>query len=247
MKKIILTTIGLFALCNISAQNYCLSFGAGMIKEEYTVTGASRDVKVITDIIYPAGYLHFKTIFKNNIEVGTGLRFYNYGYKIGFRNLTFGRDNTFSYVTEAAYRAFSIPLLVGYNLFFIPNRLCMNFNGAINFDFYFDHLNFVTLGGGGVGTDSTYIRSKYENPDFTRQFNILLSYQIGLQYITKTNVSIGLFAAYHAGLRDVWHSTIHCTKTVNGNVVETFAPLFTSRGSYWHFGIEIGYKFRKKT
>jgi hypothetical protein len=242
-RKVTLTIIGLFILGFVSAQDYYLSLGTGIMKEEYTIIGGSNNIKAQTDVLYPTANLNFKTIFKNNIEVGTGLRFYNYGYKIGFLTSD-GNKKHYPYSTETAYRAISIPISIGYNLFFIPNRLGLNFNTAVNFDFYFDHSNGQRFGSyGALIDDAPRYFYEYGTPDLTRQFNVLIANQISLQYITKFNMCISIFAAYHAGLRDIWHSAIYYTKEINNNI-EAFAPIFTSRGSYWHFGIEIGYKFK---
>jgi hypothetical protein len=71
---------------------------------------------------------------------------------------------------------------------------------------------------------------------------VLLSNQIALEYKTRKNFCLSLFAAYHAGLREVWHglAVIHYNEEESLNV-----QLF-SRGSYWHFGIEFGYRFAGK-
>ncbi|MCL1851184.1 MAG: hypothetical protein FWF70_07290 [Bacteroidetes bacterium] len=63
--------------------------------------------------------------------------------------------------------------------------------------------------------------------------------RVSIQYFTKSNVGISLYASYYSGLRQVWESTFHYTydfgETMHKNT-------YISHSSFWNFGIELGFK-----
>ncbi|MEG1556788.1 MAG: hypothetical protein RR356_08730, partial [Bacteroidales bacterium] len=77
------------------------------------------------------------------------------------------------------------------------------------------------------------------------KFNVLFANQISLQYVTNINLCISIFGAYHAGLREIWQSNFNYNVKQTEEEWHHYNPIYTSRGSYWHFGIELGYKLKK--
>ena len=188
----------------------------------------------------PSANFIFSVIFKNNLELETGLMYYSYPYKVAYRWDTIGATGAFTKgyhgVHESAYHAFSFPIHIGYK-FKLANRLYANIHAGLNFDFYFAELNGWTEG--GMGENHFY--SSTENA-LKQRFNILLSNRISLQYFTKFNMGISLYAAYNSGLFSIWESYAYASYHNNAKV---FQSTLLSRGSYWNFGIELGYKLDK--
>lgn len=251
MRKITIIVIILFGLHTVSqAQDFYFGLKSGWKKETYTMTESNGSVKLFMGSLFPSAQFQFKTIFKDRLELGTGLGYYNYGLQIGMK--TEGVKGEDSYTRSGSiplYHSMSIPLTIGYALPIVAG-LSVKAIAGLDFDFYF---NFA---GGSFGPATSYID---ENGDvisvprdypyrivfidrYKAKFNVLLLNQLSLEYLTKKNFSVSLFAAYHTGLREVRDDAC----LVNFSETEQMVVQIFSRGSYWHFGLELGYRFGKK-
>lgn len=80
MKKIIIILVVLFQLHTISqAQDFHIGLKSGWKKETYTMTENNGSVKLFMGSLFPSAQFQFTTIFKDHLELGTGLGYYNYG------------------------------------------------------------------------------------------------------------------------------------------------------------------------
>jgi ABC-type glycerol-3-phosphate transport system permease component len=84
---------------------------------------------------------------------------------------------------------------------------------------------------------------------YDQTFNVLINSSISLYYVTNFNLFFGVFAAYHAGLRSIWNNDAFVTD--NTIIQSGFLPVYSqirshSNGSYFNFGVEIGYRLRGK-
>ncbi len=236
MKKLysLLWILLLFLSVSVHAQKYYLGVESGFHKDVYSLSNNDAgDVYIGMDILAITENLSFKILFDNNIEIGTGIGYYNYGMIIGVRNI-------FAFHTDYAvfYRALSIPLNIGYRFKILPGFYA-GFNSGLDFDFYFyDSIYYDTLP--GMAPLANYLSIYF--PSLKHNFNVLISNKIQLQYVTKFNMVVGIFGAYHAGLRDIWECN-DATFVVN-NGEKIYNPTITTKGSYWSFGIELGYFFK---
>jgi hypothetical protein len=167
-------------------------------------------------------------------------------------------------VSWGIHSALSLPVAVGYNINLWKNRLLFKVQSGLDFDIYFLEIDYESEYGFGnyFGSVANWIYLS-ENTRIPH-FNILISNRLVLQYYTKFNMSIALFGAYHAGLIPVWQnisghfewrsesdSDIKWPMDSRRNLLwyqgsEILDTKINSNDSYWHFGIELGYKFGKK-
>ena len=236
MKKLFLIISFILLASVMQAQHYYIGLKSGVKKPVYTLFQQS-DSKYKTGMVvfFPTGTIIFKYTFPNNVEVGTGIGYYTYDYPIDTT------DHIPSHA-EFVFQAITIPLNFGYN---IPlyKGLKLQLNSGVNFDFYFGS----GLGSFG-GMKNIYLFNKTNH-----NFNILLSNQMALTYTTKFNMTIALFGAYHAGLRNVYESPIlklvgeYNPDALPGDYSNyEYDATAKTRGSYWLFGFELGYHFNKK-
>ena len=245
MKKLfIIFTLSLFLTGSVHSQDFYFGASSGMVKSIYFRTDDKKHFKDLIDVSRPSANVIFSTIFKNNLELATGVMFYAYPYNIrasgekmwGNRILQTTSDHT-------AYFAFSLPVHLGYK-FKLANRLYANIYSGLNFDFYFNELQDQNRGIGGPLTYSTAISP------FKNRFNLMVSNRISLQYFTKFNMGIGIYAAYHSGLFNIWNSYedfgyYHIDISGTHGEYKMFESTFKSDGSFWNFGLELGYKLER--
>ncbi|MCL2291140.1 MAG: hypothetical protein FWC34_10665 [Bacteroidetes bacterium] len=242
MKKILLNfTALLFITGTIYSQDFYFGISSGLMKGVYSKTEQNDYIKDrINALSCPSINFTFSAIFKNNIEIETGIMYYPYPHNVAFRWDTIGATGSFTKgyfsLNGIAYHAFSLPIHIGYKVK-LANRLYANVYSGLNFDFYFGNST-VGMGGGSMG--DIYVSVSTENA-LKQQFNILLSNKVSLQYFTKFNMGISLYAAYYSGLFSIWESYAYA----NYHDVKIFHNTLLSRGSYWNFGIELGYKLEK--
>ncbi|MDR2979330.1 MAG: hypothetical protein LBV02_02645, partial [Bacteroidales bacterium] len=245
MKKLIFIFIVLFGIQSASrAQEFYFGLKTGLLKETYTLTEDYGNLKLYMEALFPTVLFNFKTIFNNRLEAGTGVGFYNYGCHIGLLTPTLPYSSHDA--RNAIYRSITVPFTLGYS-FPIVAGLFANVTSGIDFDFYFDLRGYISdpYIDPHLDEDVSSIDARHVYPYLRTyldgncaRFNVLLSNQIALEYKTKKNFCFSLFAAYHAGLREVWHGLA----VIHYNEEETLNVQLFSRGSYWHFGIELGYR-----
>jgi len=238
MKKLsLIFTLSLFLVGSVRSQDFYFGVSSGMVKSVYTKTDDKKHFKDMIDATRPSANLILSVLFKNNLELATGVMFYAYPYNIrasgdkmwGGRILQTTSDHT-------AYFAFSVPVHLGYKFKLAP-RFYANVYSGLNFDFYF---NPQYSSNSKIYEDKeVYITT--ENA-LKQRFNILLSNKLSMQYFTKFNMGISLFVSYHSGLFKIWESS---ALTVYSDTHYRKSST-TSRGSYWIFGLELGYKLKKK-
>ncbi len=236
MKKIfsLLGIVLLFLSIPAHAQKYYLGVESGCHKDVYSQSNNDAgDLYIGMDILAVVENLSFKVIFDNNIEIGTGIGYYNYGMVIGVKDI-------FAFHTgyDVLYRALSIPLHIGYRYKILPG-FYVGFNSGLDFDFCF-HEDSYSYGAAGTTLEENYYSIYYNS--LKNNFNVLISNKVQLQYVTKFNMVVGLFGAYHAGLRDMWECD-NATFSINYGE-KIYTPTITTNGSYWSFGIELGYIFK---
>jgi hypothetical protein len=240
MKKIFINFAVFFITGSIYSQDFYFGFSPGEISSVYSKTG-NNNFSPCMDIFQVTGNFIFSVLFKNNVELETGIMYYNYPYNIRVS------DGTFHDVTSyrnPAYHAFSLPVHAGYK-FKLANRLYANVYSGLNFDFYFDPIN-VDYMPYSYNTDKPWDGwlivgdlAYWPESKLQKQFNIMFANRVSIQYFTKFNMGISVYASYYSGLRQVWENALHYTydfgETIHKNV-------YLSRGSFWNFGIELGYK-----
>lgn len=239
MKRKISLFLSIFFMLNtyLYSQNYFLGIESGFHKDIYSISNnKAGDLYIGMDILAIAENLSFKVIFDNNIEIGTGIGYYNYTLNIGVKNI-----RAFHTGNIVFYRTLSIPLNVGYRYKILPGFYA-GINSGLDFDFYFYDDVYILGRQPGMETPASYIDIYF--PPLKHNFNILITNKIKLQYITKFNMVVGIFGAYHAGLRDVWECD-NATFVINHGE-KTYNPVIMTKGSYWSFGIELGYMFQGK-
>ena len=234
MKKLFLSFIVLFFLTgSIYSQDFYFGVSSGLIKGVYSKSEQSSYIK---DRLgqFPSANFTFSVIFKNSIELETGIMYYAYPHNIGFRWDTIGAKGSvmkgYHGYNNVAYHAFSLPIHFGYK-FKLANRLYANIHSGLNFDFYFEESRSFVI------DKDIYISA--DKGSLKQSFNILFSNKVSLQYFTKFNMGIGLYASYNAGLFHVWESFASVSYYEG---LKTFQSTLLSRGSYWNFGLELGYK-----
>ena len=246
MKKIFINFVTLFCITGaVYAQDFYFGFSPGEISSVYAKTG-DKKFTMPMNVFQITGNFVFSVIFKNNVEFETGIMYYNYPYRMKVPESN--DDNRVVWnipIGWGAYHAFSLPIHVGYK-FKLANRLYANVYSGLNFDFYFapnnreyrafQHPDTVGLSSwwGRFGDLMYYPENKLQ-----KHFNVMFANRVSIQYFTKSNMGISLYASYYSGLRQVWESTFHYTydfgETIHKNT-------YISHGSYWNFGIELGFK-----
>jgi len=251
-RKILNFTVLLLMSSAIYSQEFYFGFSPGEVSSVYSKS-ADKYTSNTMFVFQLSGNFIFSTIFKNNLEVETGIMYYPYPYNIK-KNIHSSDRAVFKIKImgeNEAYHAFSLPIHLGHK-FKLANRLYANIYSGLNFDFYFAPFN------------TKYRPYKYDENDFwneaswsrfgdliycmentlKRRFNIMFANRFSLQYFTKFNMGISLYASYYSGLRQVWESHLHYTYDFG----ETFhKDIFLSRGSFWNFGLELGFKISKES
>ena len=248
MKKRFINFVVLFLISGaIYSQDFYFGFSPGEISSVYSKI-EDKNFSTSMNVFQVTGNFIFSVIFKNNVELESGIMYYNYPYRI--RDQVNSASSTFKvniWVGNPAYHAFSLPVHVGYK-FTLANRLYANVSSGLNFDFYFAPNNvayspFIHPDSPRYSSESRWSRfgdlMYISENTLQKHFNIMFANKVSIQYFTKFNMGISLYASYYSGLRQVWESVLHYTydfgKTMNKNT-------YLSRGSFWNFGIELGFK-----
>jgi len=242
MKKILIFTVLIFLTASIYSQDFYFGISSGLMKGVYSKTEPNDYIKSSRiNGFRPSVDFTFSVIFKNNIELETGIMYYPYPHNVGFRWDTIGATGPFTKgyhgPNDIAYHAFSLPIHFGYK-FKLVNRLYANIHSGLNFDLYFEESRSGAWG--SIGSSEIYVSAA--EGSLKQPFNILLSNKVSLQYFTKFNMGISLYAAYYSGLFQVWES-FASVSYYDG--LKAFESTLLSRGSYWNFGLELGYKLVK--
>jgi hypothetical protein len=214
MKKIFLNfTAFLFITVSAYSQDFYFGFSPGLIKGVYSKTEDGKYFRSYMDVRIPTGNFIFSVLFKNNFELETGIMYYPYPYNMGSPADTIGGkfDNITPRSYEPAYHSLSFPIHIGYK-FKLANRLYANIYSGLNFDFYFRG-TYVDDSLQGFPPDTARWNVFGDCLSYTsiasalkQRFNILFSNRVSLQYFTKFNMGISLYAAYYSGLFSVWES-----------------------------------------
>ena len=246
MKKKFLHFIFLFFIIgSIYSQDFYFGISPGEISSVYSKSGNEKFTTQI-DIFQITGNFIFSILFKNNLELETGLIYYPYSFYL------IDKYKTHINTGVPSYYGFSLPIHVGYK-FKLANRLYANIYSGINFDFYFcpNNIEYSPYKLRDPNDPAWESDSWSQIDDLTylsenrlkQRFNILLFNKLTLQYFTKFNMGISLYVSYNSGLFQVWESKYHFSYDFGKNIDKV---IFLSRGSYWNFGIELGYKLEKK-
>ncbi|MCL2435642.1 MAG: hypothetical protein FWD09_05845 [Lentimicrobiaceae bacterium] len=249
MKKIFLiSTLFLFITNSVHSQDFYFGISSGMVKSVYFKTDDKKHFQDLIDASRPSANLIFSTIFKNNLELATGVMFYPYPYKIrASGDEMWGERILQTTYRNTAYFAFSVPVHLGYKFKLAP-RLYANIYSGLNFDFYFSELTKRKGSyGWGIGSNVSYATSI---ASIKNRFNLMFSNRVSLQYFTKFNMGIGIYAAYHSGLLNVWDSYedfgyYHTDISGTYGEEKMFQSTLKSDGSFWNFGLELGYKLER--
>jgi hypothetical protein len=211
----------------------------------------------------PSANLNFGFLFKNNIELSLGIGFYLYRINRYINKYHLGTKILRTISATPTHSTITIPVSVSYNFNLWKNRLFFKVQSGLDFDIYFlevkddIRVNFGSYAGSVAKW--IYLSENTRVP----HFNILIFNKLVLQYYTKFNMGIAIFGAYHAGLIPVWqgisghfewkneNDPVEWQMDERGNVFwnqgsEILDTKFSSNGSYWQFGIELGYKFGGK-
>ena len=274
MKKIIITFTTIFCIGNlIFAQNFYAGLKTGFKLETYKIpleknaTNSNyhfQDRPILTqsmDFSAPTLQMVFRITFFNNLEIETGVGWYNYSQKLKARITpncaysTFGvRDANettdtyvFSTAKESVYGCIFLSPKAGYRV-----KLSQNLHFRINTGLQVGFLyNARQTSNSMVESDPFELYVVYHGVK-KPYINLLVSNTISLQYITKPNFYFSIFASYHAGLINVYQSDVYLANRrsnendfYNGHDSYLNSAI-TTKGSYFEFGIELGYMWDKK-
>ncbi len=236
MKKLLFAIAALLTTTMGFAQNFDIAFGASLMGENYSLTPSSEAKK---DADYSPKYqLTFSNIFNNNFEIGAGIAYYNYRLHVK-KELITEKEHFLRGFGYGSWQALSIPVFVGYKLDF-GEHWYAKINTGLSLDFY-KHFNKLD-NEVHYWSDGTFYTASLVKQDF----NVLLSNSISIYYITKFNMFIGAHASYYTGLRQVWESNAVFDSHVPNYEDQDFDVWVTSKGSYFQFGLTVGYRFNKK-
>lgn len=220
------------------AQNYYIGAALGWHHDVFHLAETNDFFKsnLYVDFANPMVNLNFSVLLDNGVSISSGIGYYKY--KLNYR---LHLAQPLHYVGEISFNthdAITIPVTVGYNCNIWKNRLFINLHSGISFDIYSNGKDLWEE------YNSSYLwRIDFENAA-EKSCNILVSNKIAIQYFTKFNMGIALFGGYHIGLLKVWKHAYGYFNWHSGQ--EVLDTQFLSNGSYWQFGIELGYKFVKK-
>jgi len=258
--------IGLFLFINISlsciGQQYYIGASIGWHQDIFTMgkTPANISNTYVFPLYNPSANIWFDVFFKNNIELSTGIGYYQSQMHSKIYTPLPEKYMYYDPYKEIVYDVLVFPINMGYSIKLWNKRLFFKIYTGFDFNINLSEQNEYdpNIGGifGLVGCWVDYIKIP--------RFNILLSNRITLQYFTKFNMSIAIYGAYHAGLfqtKEVaalhfeyksdndpeWLMDEHLN-IFRGQGSDFYNTKILSNGSYWQFGIELGYKFcsRKK-
>jgi hypothetical protein len=187
----------------------------------------------------PMVNLNVSKIWDNGLFVSSGLGYYQYMFCYKLRSI---QPHLFYKKKWSlnTYDAITVPITVGYNRNVWQNRIFINLQSGVNFALYSDR--------GGQIDEISVAESYYWHLDFEEPietpFNVFVSSKITLQYLTKFNMGIALFGAYHFGLLKVCKYAYGYFNWNKGK--EVLDTQILSNGSYWQFGIELGYMFGRR-
>jgi hypothetical protein len=226
-------------------QQYYVGASIGWHQDIFTMSETHKYISTkYIGIINPSANLGFNIGFNNGLELSLGCGYYNYMLTpTMFLLAPNGKINPIRTALCSIYQAISIPIAIGYNINLWNKRFLLKIQSGLDFDICF--LESGGLNGYDSLSDGQQIRRNitFESPVITH-FNILLSNRISLQYFTKFGMGISIFGAYHAGLMPIWQTAYGHFDWNNGT--EILDTKFLSNGSYWQFGIELGYRFGGK-
>jgi hypothetical protein len=246
MKKIFLCiAVSFVCFTSLHSQSYYLGISGGLHGDLFIFPNNDGNFKIRTNETKLTGNLNFTVFFNHNLEIATGIGFYNYSCSYqylwgkGLRTIT-------THDAWSGLRTLSIPVSLGYNLK-LYEKLFLKFNMGFDFDFYvYNAKEAEGIFERGDPSESVIVNSHSVWGDPETRFNLLISNRIALQYFTKHNIGLSLFGAYHAGLIPVWQNTYTYIEIQRPSGTEIIESNFISRGSYWQIGFELGYKFGKE-
>ncbi|MCL2131283.1 MAG: hypothetical protein FWH36_02320 [Lentimicrobiaceae bacterium] len=269
MKKIITAfTALLFCLNNPTfSQEFYAGLKSGFKLEHYKMPLEKNAInsnyhfqeRLLTstmDFTAPTVQILFRTTFSSNWEVEAGFGWYNYSQKLKAKIntdaalTTFGINNAdniiFSTANERIYGCAFFSPRGGYRVNFSPD-LHLRINTGLQIGFLY---NARTTSNTVAESDPFELYISYygvEKP----YMNLLISNTISLQYVTKPNIYFSFFVSYHAGLLNVYKNDIYLANRrsydvfyYNGHDVYVNSAA-TTKGSYFEFGIELGYVLYK--
>ena len=255
MKKYSLILVIIFNFVSFSyGQDFYLGLRSGCKKEIYNISdNGNKAFKSKMNYASPTVRLVMRVMFPNNLEVGGGLGGYAYNKNMGmdFDNL-FGKINVFT-GNEILYKSVEFNFQVGYSLPIVRN-FYFKLNTSVD-------CNIHILKGYNDIFKPTITNIITENADMTivspshwdshSAGNIMLVNTIAFQYFTKFNLGISIFTSYHTGLLPVTYETAYiCEKNLPPFLYDpdyySYSYPYSTRGSYWEFGLELGYRFKKR-
>ncbi len=245
MKKIIIL-IGFISLfSNIKAQDYSISIETAINKEILNYTQINNKQITISDVwalSLPSIDINFSKTNANGISFSTGFGTYSYEYKFDLTThgpqLTSDNQDKRFRLYHKSYQALRLPFRLGKN-FNLGNSFKLNIQLGLQFEYCLPNSSKFSLG--YTEADDTFfnMNSKVYN---TYDLNVLFLNRVEFSYTLKSKFYFNIFASYYSGL-------LENTKTDSILVIRDNYSSFTSiytRGSYFDFGIGIGYIFNKK-
>ena len=201
----------------------------------------------------------FRTTFPSNWEVEAGIGWYNYSQKLKAKIdptcavFTFGVGSlrsdkyVFSTSNEQIYGCAFFSPKAGYRFHLSPN-LHLRLNTGMQIGFLY---NVRTTGNTVVESDPFELYIVYRGIK-KPNLNLLVSNTISLQYLIKRNLYFSFFMSYHAGLLNVYQSDVYIANRRTNETIfydghDTYLnSAVTTKGSYFEFGIELGYLWGRK-
>jgi len=270
MKKLVFVFVAVFCFNNLaSSQDFYIGLKTGLKKEVYCFTQedvfnlldcpSSTVLKYPLDVSAPTLQMVFRTTFSNNWEVETGIGWYNYSQKIkakankdlafwlGFLHNPESFTRVLSTPNEHTFGCVHLSEKVGYR-FKLSSNLHLRLNTGLQLGLLY---NARTTSSTLVENDPFELYIIYHGVK-KPYLNLLISNAVSLQYTTKSNFYFTVFASYHAGLFKVYQSEAYLANRksseidfYDGHDLYIVCPI-TTRSSYFEFGIELGYTWKKK-
>ncbi len=244
MKRLITFTFLLMISSTIFAQRFDFGINVSSKIENYSLFSIYNKHKPIS--LVPSYFqFTFGNVFDNNFEISTGVAYYTLGLEMQARIRPDDSPQALR-ITNIEHSTVSIPIMVGYHIP-VGKRLYFKFNTGFEFDF----ASPCNINQGDFG-DQYYGTVASESDDYlllytecTHYFNVMLTNSVSFHYITKFNMYFGVQVAYHTGLRMLWKYNGSVVRKEDNYIIND-AYSAQSNGSYFQFGITLGYRLEKK-
>jgi hypothetical protein len=236
MKKISVGIMIVWMSCSVFSQDLYIGFKSGFKQEVFSTNYDLYKTKV--DFKTPTLALYYSMTFSNHFEIGWGIGYYAYS-----QNIKIYDDFAYRKVVDCQtghdviFQTLSYRFQIGYHLR-LAKDFSLKFNTGMHSELYYQNYDKIDQPKYIIGTSSPEVFIHYGY--LWKGYNFLFSNSLSFQYYTKHNIGISIFAAYHAGLLQAVNNYL-----VFKEIDYTINDMIFTRGSYFEFGLEVGYRFKR--